>query len=56
MTDAPEIHDDEELTAAVDQLVRVAIGDGDNDAYVPLFLLAHSAAHSLRTPRRCSTR
>jgi hypothetical protein len=50
MTDVPEIHDDEDLTAAVDQLVRVATGDGDDDAvYVPLFLLAYRAAHSLRT-------
>jgi V8-like Glu-specific endopeptidase len=48
MTNTPEIHDDEELTAAVDQLVRVATGD-DDDAYVPLFLLTYRAAHSLRT-------
>ena len=49
MTDTHEIHDDEELTTAVDRLVRVATGGDDDAAYVPLFLLAHRAAHSLRT-------
>lgn len=47
MNDRPDEFDDE-LTATVDRLARLAAGD-DDASYVPLFMLAYNTAHSVQT-------